>query len=1569
MIIRKFWISCVILSSCTPCSRAQDEDVVGTVNIKIQNLTSPDGGDDLYADEDLYTSTKLPPLMKQGERESPPLVNRSSTGILQVDGDHKIGTCPPAYAIAIGSCLDTCKSDADCPGKWKCCKNECGKNICSSPIQDFGWYHWGQWGSCTASCGGGVRVRNRNCNFPGRLAEQKKYCHGNHYELESCNSQKCESYVSPWMEWTSWTACSAKCGGGVRSRYRFRVCADEDSSEKIFCDDFQMDLEECNYHSCADVVYSNWSSWSACSSSCGTGLMSRFRSCPFCPFTGYVGECSGPNFDYKVCTGPPCKGEQRLVEDWSDWSRCTRDCDSGLKISVRKNPECQLGKDCEGYEFRSDICNPQKCPVIPGDYGQWSDWSECSADGCEEGYQYASRDCNHPTPWNSGRYCSGKPFELRVCNFCKMVDGGWSDWGKWSECSASCGGGLRYKSRSCDNPTPMYGGRYCPGDHFKLEACNTVSCSASEGYEWGCWSPCSRKCGGGGRIRYGTCNAPTQQRYDEICNADPYEDEACNTDACDDQEVDAKLSSWTPWSSCSHTCGTGTRIRYKYSLCPAGKDSDACHGHDFEIERCQTRPCSKKALAWDHWSSWSPCSSLCGGGSTMRIRKCLSHGIDQHLVCPGTPYDVQPCNTHPCDHYRQDYAAWSSWSLPTPCSGQCSEDGYFANTFRIFSCGSADVEDCPRIEIRQVECDYRSCYKDVNNFIYPPWSEWSSCSKPCGTGYGYRNRTFADDLPVNGEFCTKPAFEVAQCNRKKCGLREKTEFAGDWSSWSSCSRSCGGGIQMRRRQCMIVSVPEYTDSVVIPPPRPQPRSACLDGSSDFLSGIELAGCAISLCPGELQRFDAQYDNKDNYNYANEASTPRYPAAADLVEYNSTAYPDKGANRLKLDHLEQDDHDEHYPKYPTAATTISPTQYVSSNSSSYRQTVSQYQPAPASVYVPSYQGWNTNVNTLYPNRSIVPPFPAYQGYDFVNATGHLLRYPQVNPGVQTLVYNLPLPGDFRVQRPPEYGPRNVSAPYVQPGQPMQGWGSVPPGAKPYNVSRLQGALQYNQSAVYVNQIVSSGPQQYGPPVGTPPQGWGPVTTLPPQGWGTTSPYGYDRQSAKLSYGTTAGWGPLSTFTGWSSTTPKPQGWGTTSTVPPQGWGPSSTLGYQTTSGWGTTPYGLKGGIVVAQNTSYVEYKPEKLYLAPTTYQGWGPAVALSTPAVSGWGLVAESRPYPNVSFALDLSKGFVGGWSEWGPWSGCTKSCNGGQRFKIRVCAASENRKECIGPDRRNDACNKQACSGTPACVKQCKGDNDCGSNSKCCTPDGCNSVCIGGSDCNFDPAAPCTQATCRPGFECISWVQPNCPYPPCEPVPKCICPLSCPSGYRKHPLTGETMCACNSACEAINCKPRQRCVPLDRLCQSCPSVGLCLDEGCFLLQLYDKMVENGIGSASSIYVVPPNANSPPMPGRNYSQMALPGQNYTGRNSYSRGAPKPLPLAYGATRPVEILKVPQMPVASNPPAASKVLPAPLPDVRPQNSYPERPANVPKVDPVLMQRYRESVSADYDDYDEDTRKIPY
>ena len=54
------------------------------------------------------------------------------------------------------------------------------------------------------------------------------------------------------------------------------------------------------------------------------------------------------------------------------------------------------------------------------------------------------------------------------------VDGGWSDFGDWSECSADCGGGTQTRTRTCTNPAPANGGAYCVGSATETQDCNTA---------------------------------------------------------------------------------------------------------------------------------------------------------------------------------------------------------------------------------------------------------------------------------------------------------------------------------------------------------------------------------------------------------------------------------------------------------------------------------------------------------------------------------------------------------------------------------------------------------------------------------------------------------------------------------------------------------------------------------------------------------------------------------------------------------------------------------------------------------------------------------------------------------------------------------------------------------------------------------------------------------------------------------------------------------------------------------------------------------------------------------------
>ncbi|KAI9999372.1 hypothetical protein NQD34_018265 [Periophthalmus magnuspinnatus] len=63
----------------------------------------------------------------------------------------------------------------------------------------------------------------------------------------------------------------------------------------------------------------------------------------------------------------------------------------------------------------------------------------------------------------------GPNCELRAPDFTsEAVDGSWSCWGSWSSCGASMS---RRRTRSCNNPAPLKGGKPCPGPSHQDDPC------------------------------------------------------------------------------------------------------------------------------------------------------------------------------------------------------------------------------------------------------------------------------------------------------------------------------------------------------------------------------------------------------------------------------------------------------------------------------------------------------------------------------------------------------------------------------------------------------------------------------------------------------------------------------------------------------------------------------------------------------------------------------------------------------------------------------------------------------------------------------------------------------------------------------------------------------------------------------------------------------------------------------------------------------------------------------------------------------------------------------------------
>ena len=68
---------------------------------------------------------------------------------------------------------------------------ECNPFILFPEEVDGQWSSWSQWTTCSATCGGGSRVKHRECNSPAP-SEQGKRCPGSKMEREDCNTSTCK---------------------------------------------------------------------------------------------------------------------------------------------------------------------------------------------------------------------------------------------------------------------------------------------------------------------------------------------------------------------------------------------------------------------------------------------------------------------------------------------------------------------------------------------------------------------------------------------------------------------------------------------------------------------------------------------------------------------------------------------------------------------------------------------------------------------------------------------------------------------------------------------------------------------------------------------------------------------------------------------------------------------------------------------------------------------------------------------------------------------------------------------------------------------------------------------------------------------------------------------------------------------------------------------------------------------------------------------------------------------------------------------------------------------------------
>ncbi|XP_026149529.1 adhesion G protein-coupled receptor B1 [Mastacembelus armatus] len=310
------------------------------------------------------------------------------------------------------------------------------------------------------------------------------------------------------------------------------------------------------------------------------------------------------------------------------------------------------------------------------------------------------------------------------------INGGWSMWGQWAQCSSECGGGIQTRTRTCQSPPEE--SYLCEGVVEEGRPCNSQACT------------------GKGRhlSRSQSLRSVDSRKRDDVDKPRSGHQSPQTVDSSSGEE-------WSAWSVCSATCGEGWQSRTRF--CVSSSYSTQCSGPLRE-----QRPCNNSAVcpvhgAWDEWSPWSLCSSTCGRGYRSRTRTCTppQFGGDP---CEGPEKQTKFCNIAVCPVD----GVWNEWSSWSSCSSSCS-NGTMQRT-RECNGPSYGGSECRGEWLETVDCFLGECPVDGK---WQPWSLWSGCSKTCGGGSQQRNRICYGPF-FGGQSCPGEREEVRRCNEKRC---------------------------------------------------------------------------------------------------------------------------------------------------------------------------------------------------------------------------------------------------------------------------------------------------------------------------------------------------------------------------------------------------------------------------------------------------------------------------------------------------------------------------------------------------------------------------------------------------------------------------------------------------------------------------------------------------------------------------------------------------------------------------------------------------------------------------------
>ncbi|KAG8439752.1 hypothetical protein GDO86_005793, partial [Hymenochirus boettgeri] len=636
------------------------------------------------------------------------------------------------------------------------------------------------------------------------------------------------------------------------------------------------------------------------------------------------------------------------------WSKCSRKyitefLDTGYGECLLDRPSGRI------FEFPNQLPGNiynvnNQCELIFGTGSQVCPYMrQCKRLWCtsREGIQKGCRTQHMPLADGSDcgpqMYCrSGLCVNKEVDTY--PVDGEWGEWGSYSLCSRTCGGGIKTITRECNKPEPSNGGKYCVGRRMKFRSCNTDSCPSGQRdfREEQCsnfngkhfningltssvrWVPkysgilmkdrCKLFCRVSGTSSY----YQLKDRVIDGTSCGPDSDDLCIQGLCREAGCDHVLNSKSRRdkcgicggdnSSCRTLAGTFTSAQYGYTAIvkiPVGATNIDIHQYsysgqadddnylalsdskgnfvlngNFVVSRFR-REINIKGTTFEYSGSDNSVERI---NCTGRVQE----EVMLQVLCVGNLYspDVRYTFSIPTEDNMSQFI-WDQSGTWQNCNKMCQ-----GIRKRKVTC----IRRSDQIVVSEQRCQHLSqpetitepCNTDCQIRWYVTGK--SECSSQCGLGHRSVDircikytSTKGLSTPVIDKYCdSQPKPASREICHGDCLLS-----SWHYTEWSQCTKSCGRGMQTREAFCMSNFLHRLSDSECKGHQKVISRN-CNEFSCPVWYTSEWSECLVTCGKGTKHRHVSCHlnDDKLDENYCDPHNKPVSIQSCELQECSS-----------------------------------------------------------------------------------------------------------------------------------------------------------------------------------------------------------------------------------------------------------------------------------------------------------------------------------------------------------------------------------------------------------------------------------------------------------------------------------------------------------------------------------------------------------------------------------------------------------------------------------------------------------------------------------------------------------